>query len=447
MLVAGERFSAVRGSPRAPASAASGPQSFEKASGSEAAPLANHSRWSFRGAGREFVYSDAIRFGPRYRLDFAASGQEFLERLRRQPPHAIIADEKGPPGLALEQLLEAAKNGLPPVPVLVLGENRSERHARRILALGAADYVAHSGIARLKDVVERCLLREKRLRETSSNLAGQVDRLSGLVRDNAKLITAGRLSAAIAHEIKNPLEGVANLLYLMYHEPGISSKLRDYLDLARREVGRAAQISNQTLNFHRETAAPVRLWIGDLVEEVMVLFGSRLAAKQIEVVRRYESKEPLRGFPGEMRQVISNLVANAIEVSPVGGKLYLRLRRSRHWADRSVTGMRLTVADQGSGIPSEIRQNLGQMFFTTKGQAGTGLGLWITQSILSRNGGQLSFRSRIGDEHGAVFSAFFPDNLRLHSIQSGRKAEAGMEDRAADKPDAASPGVPLPAPR
>ncbi len=430
MLVAGEGGSVSPSPVRASVSGASGPRACDGASGADAAPRGARSRWRVLGAGRGLGESGGLRFGPQYRLTIAASGQEFLERLRRQPPHAIIADEKGMRGLTLKQLLEAAQSSLPPVPVVVLGESRSERHALRMLARGATDYVAHSGIADIQRVVARRLLREKPLREASAALTDQLNRLGGLVRDNTRLITAGRLSAAIAHEIKNPLEAVANLLYLMDHEPGISGKLRGYLDLARREIGRAAQISNQTLNFHRETATPVRVWIGELVEEVLVLFGSRLAAKQIEVVRLYQSKEPIRVFPGEMRQVISNLIANAIEVSPERGKLCLRLQPSRHWRDRSITGMRLTVADQGPGIPPKIRRNLGQLFFTTKGQAGTGLGLWITRSILNRSGGQLSFRSRTfrsgaGAPRGAVFSVFFPDNLRLHSIQAARKPGEG----------------------
>lgn len=139
----------------------------------------------------------------------------------------------------------------------------------------------------------------------------------------------------------------------------------------------------------------------------------KILDKNLEVVRQYESSQAITAFPGEMRQVLSNLITNAIEASASGGRLTLRIRDTRKWSDTGVRGLRFSVADNGAGISPDARSRLGEPFFTTKGQAGTGLGLWVTRSILNRYGGNLQLRSSVGeDRHGTVFSVFLPTNMR-----------------------------------
>src|SRR5580704_13480561 len=203
-----------------------------------------------------------------------------------------------------------------------------------------------------------------------------------------------------------------NLLYLMEIDSS-PEKSREYLKMAQRELNRVVQISKQTLSFSRETSAPVRLQLADLIEEVLVLYGRRIADKNLRIARQYESSETVTAFPGEMRQVLSNLVANAIEASETNGRIVLRIRDARKWSDRGVRGLRFSVADNGLGISPETRKRLGEPFFTTKGHAGTGLGLWVTRSILSRYGGNLQVHSsNSGERHGTVFSMFLPTNMR-----------------------------------
>jgi two-component system, NtrC family, sensor kinase len=153
--------------------------------------------------------------------------------------------------------------------------------------------------------------------------------------------------------------------------------------------------------------------------EVLTLYGRKIADKNIRVIRQYESSEDVIAFPGEMRQILANLIANAIEANSRNGRLILRIRNARKWSDQGVRGLSLTVADDGSGISAEVLKRLGEPFFTTKGQAGTGLGLWITRSILSRYGGSLQVRSSVSqDRHGSVFSLFIPTNMRPVAVVS-----------------------------
>jgi signal transduction histidine kinase len=231
--------------------------------------------------------------------------------------------------------------------------------------------------------------------------------------ENQRLIATGRLAASIAHEINNPLEAVTNLLYLLRGESGLTPQGRGFLVMAQSELNRVAQISKQALNFNRETANPVRVEPCSLLEEVLGLYGRRAEEKRIEIRREYRSDSMITAFPGEVRQVFSNLVANALEATSVRGRIRVRVRQTRLWSDAGQHGLRITIADTGSGIPAEVRRRLGEPFFTTKGQQGTGIGLWLSQTILHRYGGSLQvWSSTLKDHHGTVFSVFLPTNMR-----------------------------------
>lgn len=237
------------------------------------------------------------------------------------------------------------------------------------------------------------------------------DKLSlELLRENQKLIAMGRLAASIAHEINNPLESISNLLYLIGKEK-LSTQAHTYLEMAERELDRVIQISKQTLNFHRDTTAPVPMHIDQLIEEVLTLYRQRIDEKRIILHRQYSSNEMVTVFPGEMRQVFSNLIANAIHACPKGGSLWFRIHASKRWAD-GARGLRVTIGDNGSGMDTNTRRRLGKPFLTTKGHGGTGLGLWVSMSILKRHGAQLQNHSSIDPKrHGTVFSIFLPLNM------------------------------------
>jgi len=234
------------------------------------------------------------------------------------------------------------------------------------------------------------------------------------LRSSERLTLAGRLSATIAHEIRNPLDTVSNLVYLLQHEKPNPTQAQ-YLSMASDEVARIAQITSQLLTFHRESRAPIPVNLTEVLESVLVLFAPQIRQNQIEVTKRFETETSVRGFPGELRQVFSNLVGNAIEAIPRGGKLVLHTRFSSLASNPAIKGVRITVMDNGSGIPVGVRRNLFAPFYTTKGEKGTGLGLWISRSIVEKHEGTIHFVSRNSSHgnSGTAFSVFLPFEQRF----------------------------------
>jgi signal transduction histidine kinase len=217
-----------------------------------------------------------------------------------------------------------------------------------------------------------------------------------------KLAVTGRLAASIAHEINNPLEAVTNLLFLLRGEPSADQQ-KKYLAQAEQELARVAEITKQTLRFYREPSQPTATRITAVVDSVLLLFAQRLAASAITVERRERSPSvTVLSTPGELRQVIANLVGNAIDAMRAGG--YLRIRISER-----CRFVRLTIADTGRGIPSDVLPKIFEPFVTTKGETGTGLGLWVTAEIMKRNGWKIRVRSN-GDpgRSGTTFSILIP---------------------------------------
>ena len=363
---------------------------------------------------------DAIRrAGLTVNLDAVETRSEFLSRLRSGPIDLILAATTGLRGLTVAEVLELAGNAETRIPLVLIGRDGEESEAVQALRDGVSDYVRITQMGRLPAITERAL-RERREINKQERGRLELERAADVLRENQKLLTLGRLAASIAHEINNPLESISNLLYLMEIDHNSPQKVGEYLKLAQRELNRVVDISKQTLTFSRETSTPVRLQLAELVEEVLVLYGRNITEKNLRVMRQYESSEAITAFPGEMRQVLSNLITNAIEASEKGGSLILRIRDTRKWSDLGVRGLRFSIADNGSGISANARRRLGEPFFTTKGQAGTGLGLWVTRSILSRYGGDLQLRSSTSEErHGTVFSLFLPTNMRPLVVVSG----------------------------
>lgn len=225
-----------------------------------------------------------------------------------------------------------------------------------------------------------------------------------------KLAAAGRLAASIAHEINNPLQAVTNMLFLARKHPG---KTRRYLKLADHEVDRVIQIARQTLGFYRDTSMPVPIKLWKVWEDVLFLYARKIESRGIKVEVQYDKKAEIIGLAGEIRQVFSNLIINAVDAMAENGHLRLRVSRSRAW-NSGAEGVRITVADDGSGIDSKNMKRLFEPFFTTKQEVGTGLGLWLTHSIIHRHGGFIRVRSRTEPgRSGTVFSVFLPRKAGL----------------------------------
>ncbi len=234
------------------------------------------------------------------------------------------------------------------------------------------------------------------------------------LRTSERLAQAGRLSATIAHEIRNPLDTVSNLIYLLRHEQEASAASAQYLEMASDELGRIAQITGQLLTFHREARAPVEVDLADVIQSVLVLHAPQIRRGHIKVEQRVDTTRPVRGFPGELRQVFSNLVGNAIDAMPQGGKLILHIRESSYASDPGCGGVRVTVLDTGAGIPIGVRRNLFAPFYTTKGEKGTGLGLWVSRGIIEKHEGTIYLRSAVRpSKSGTAFSVFLPFEQKL----------------------------------
>jgi len=258
--------------------------------------------------------------------------------------------------------------------------------------------------------------------------ASERKRAEEALRRNEKLAATGRLAASIAHEINNPLEAITNLLFLLRKFCQLDGPAENYVAMAQEEVRRMSEITQQTLRFYRQSTLPARANMAELIDSVLTLFNVRLSTLGIRLERKYDPKLDLYCFVGEVRQVIANMVSNAIDATSGGGRLVICVRRSRDWKDSGRAGVRFTVADTGSGIDEEAQQHLFEAFFTTKGVTGTGLGLWVSSEIIRKHHGTVRVRSRAassGRSSGTVFQMFFPDDkLRTEAVVQSVEARA-----------------------
>lgn len=240
-----------------------------------------------------------------------------------------------------------------------------------------------------------------------------------------KLTAVGRLASSISHEINNPLEAVTNLLYIVKGSPNLSQTDRDYLAAADRELSRVAQITSQTLRFHRQSTSAMEVRPEALFEEVISLYGTRLSNSKIEVIRDYGKSVSFLCFEGDIRQVLNNLIGNAFDAMRSGGTLRLKTRCATSWA-AGEKGVRLTIADTGSGMPESTRKQIFEAFYSTKGIHGTGLGLWISKRIVHKHRGHLRVCSSTGEKHGTVFTLWLPLALAPTAGQDWQSEAGGV---------------------
>ena len=224
-----------------------------------------------------------------------------------------------------------------------------------------------------------------------------------------KLASIGRIAATVAHEIHNPLDALGNLLYLIEHGEGLSESNQTYVRLAREELERVTSISEQMLTFSRETRQPVKVELAEVLENVLTLYAARIQRMGVVVAKSFSDRGAVTGFPGEMRQVFSNLIGNALDAMNGQGRLTLRIEQSHSWRKIEEVGVRVMVCDTGSGVPMEVRRRLMEPFITSKGEKGTGLGLWVCRGIVEKYRGRLRYHtSTTPGRSGTCFSVFFP---------------------------------------
>jgi PAS domain S-box-containing protein len=257
------------------------------------------------------------------------------------------------------------------------------------------------------------------------NQSGQITGIAKIMRDvthqkkleeslhtNEKLVAVGRLAATIAHEINNPLEAVTNFIYLAKEQPHLPDEISNYLKSADRELRRVSHIARQTLGFYRDDSQPVEFRVADAIESVLTIYESRFKYKALRIEKEIQAGLRVCTVEGEFKQILSNLIANAIDASRDSGRIVIRVRATRH-LQSGRDGIRVVVADDGAGISPEDKQKLFTPFFTTKKETGTGLGLWITKDLIEKKKGCIRFHSR--PRSGTTMSLFIPTQFPVYS--------------------------------
>jgi PAS domain S-box-containing protein len=231
-------------------------------------------------------------------------------------------------------------------------------------------------------------------------------RVERLLLQSEKLSATGRMAASIAHEINNPLESLINLIYLARLSTDADSKAHGYLLTAEEELERISHLARQTLGYYRDTTAPTEVQLHELIRNVLAVYNSRLVSAGIAVDLRFNDLQKVMASKGELLQVFSNVIANAIDSMGQGGTLSIATRKV---IASKGDGLEATIRDSGTGIQPENLTKIFEPFFTTKGEKGTGIGLWVSKQLVEARGGQMSVASNVEPHHsGTTVTIFIP---------------------------------------
>jgi PAS domain S-box-containing protein len=240
-----------------------------------------------------------------------------------------------------------------------------------------------------------------------------------------KIATTGRMAAAIAHEINNPLASVLNLIFLARQDGTPTEDVRTYLATAESELERVSHIARQTLGYYRDTGTPSEIYVHNLAEDVLSVYRNRLLAQNIAVETNFTDRSRIGVHSGEIVQVFSNVIANAIDAMPAGGTLSISTTQTRK-AEKD--GLQIVVSDTGQGIRSEHLARVFEPFFTTKGTLGTGIGLWVARQIVEGHGGQISISSSTGPgDSGTAVAIHLPFGHAQGNNAGAHRSESGKE--------------------
>jgi two-component system, chemotaxis family, CheB/CheR fusion protein len=257
-----------------------------------------------------------------------------------------------------------------------------------------------------------------------------------MLRVSEQMAATGRLAAALAHEINNPLEAITNAVYLLAEDKTLGNEAQKLLQMLNAELKRVTHISHNLLGLYRRSTAPEKFSVEQQLDEVLDFYETRITARKLNVRKQYNIDGELHGFSTEIRQIFLNLIGNAIEALGQNGTLTLRISPSSSRKTPSVKGIRVAIADNGAGIARENWPRVFEPFFTTKEMKGTGLGLWVSRGIANKYGGDIRMRSSTAKgRNGTCFSVFLPSRT-LHTgkafsdeieIDSGIRQEAREE--------------------
>jgi PAS domain S-box-containing protein len=233
-----------------------------------------------------------------------------------------------------------------------------------------------------------------------------------ILRKTEKLASAARLAATVSHEINNPLEAIGNLVYIVKTMPDLPEAALGPLEMTERELERVAHITRQTLGFYRESNVQEPVDVVAVIDYVLKLYNNKLQIKSLAIEKSFSEIPEIFGKRGELTQAISNLISNAIDATQPHGKIRLALASVLMEQDPERPWARITIEDNGSGVPEALREKIFEPFFTTKKDVGTGLGLWLTKEILERHGGTIHIVPKEeSDAHGAEFVILLPGTV------------------------------------
>jgi two-component system, NtrC family, sensor kinase len=329
--------------------------------------------------------------------------------------------------------LELLRERNPNIPVVLVASEQERLRLLSDISLAAWDVIVPEEMDRLPLSAKRAVRSQREQR----GLRDELTQARELLLSCQKSIAVGRLLGSIAHEINNPLEAISNLLYLGQRNLSDEMETLKCFRMAEEELQRVGEITKQMLHFHRDSKTEQEVLLSDVMESIFVLYQNRLDMRGIKVIRQYRSAQRLLAHPGELRQAFSNLIANAIDAMPSGGQLLVRIR------DGKRCRLAVTVADTGHGIAREVVRRLGELLFTTKGEAGTGLGLWVTYQLIVKYGGSVQvYSSARSGPNGTVFRICFADSNRVipAAEQNGSvKMEHHSQERSGGRRDDKEP--------
>lgn len=274
-------------------------------------------------------------------------------------------------------------------------------------------------------------MRQHELRETAERLNAQLkieiadrERMERALVNSEKLAVAARFASTMAHEINNPLEAMTNLVYLLASLQ-TSPEARAYIATLEEQLQGLHRITAHALKFHRDGNKPTEFILNAVLREVSEFYRPQAERQRIVVYQRFETDGTILAFRSEIVQVVTNLLLNAFDATPPGGQVIIHLYPAPRWLCEvhASSGYCLSIADSGSGIAPQDRARIYLPFFTTKGERGTGLGLWVSAGIISRIGGSIRVWStcRPG-RSGTCFSVFLPvEQASITRVQRRRK--------------------------
>ncbi len=342
-------------------------------------------------------------------------GQEFasIEPIGQQC--ALLLDQVYRTGSAETRTVRERSGSYPLCSYAMWPVLSGESHAKGVIVQVVEETSINQDVVAMNEALMLGLIRQHELTEQAQRLNAQLEdeiaarknAEAALIRSE-KLASVGRMSAVIAHEINNPLAAVTDLLYLVRSIEGMPDPALEYLETADAELKRVAHITRQTLGFYRETAAPTTFAMAGLLTSVLDLMRAKVRAKQAVVDCQCDSALEITAMHGELRQVLSNLLANSLDAIGENGRIIFRVSLSRDPRDGAIR-IRITIADSGKGIDSAALPQIFEPFFTTKDTIGNGLGLWVSKQIIEKHGGSIRVRSCANrGQRGTTFSIVLP---------------------------------------